>query len=387
MRVRSLPAILLSLHAFIAPALGGTKAEITLLRVPDGGFQPQAQVDAKGRIQLIYAKGDPQRCDVYYVHSDDGGKTFSAPMRVNDRPGSAIAIGTVRGAQMAVGREGRIHVAWMGASGAEPKGPGNAVPMLYARLNDAGDGFDPQRNLITAHPGLDGGGSVAADGEGNVYVAWGAIGEAKGEEARTVYLTRSRDDGKTFDAERSILPARTGVCACCGMRISTTGGGRVFVAYRAATASVYRDMTLLRSDDHGDVFRLVAKDPWRIGACVMSTSAMTPGPDGIALTAWEAEEQIHITRTSSDGSAPKPVAVPGPAGKRKHPSIAVNAQGQYLVAWAEGTGWNKGGAVAWQAFEADGAPIADASGRQDGLPAWSMPAAICTGEGRFAVLY
>ena len=35
--------------------------------------------------------------------------------------------------------------------------------MLYTRLNDTGDAFEPQRNVIQKRVGLDGGGSVAAD--------------------------------------------------------------------------------------------------------------------------------------------------------------------------------------------------------------------------------
>ena len=42
--------------------------------------------------------------------------------------------------------------------------------MLYTRLNDAGTAFEPQRDLIRMARGLDGGGAVAADGVGNVYV-------------------------------------------------------------------------------------------------------------------------------------------------------------------------------------------------------------------------
>ena len=42
--------------------------------------------------------------------------------------------------------------------------------------------FEPQRNLMQETFALDGGGSVAADAEGNVYVAWhgSAKGSAKG---------------------------------------------------------------------------------------------------------------------------------------------------------------------------------------------------------------
>ena len=48
--------------------------------------------------------------------------------------------------------------------------------MLYSRLNDPGTAFEPQRNLLHETGGLDGGGTLAADGAGNVWVAWHAMG-------------------------------------------------------------------------------------------------------------------------------------------------------------------------------------------------------------------
>jgi hypothetical protein len=54
-----------------------------------------------------------------------------------DIPGSAIAVGNIRGAQTSVERNGRVHVAWNGTA------PTGRLPMLYARLNDAGSAFEP----------------------------------------------------------------------------------------------------------------------------------------------------------------------------------------------------------------------------------------------------
>jgi hypothetical protein len=44
---------------------------------------------------------------------------------VNSQPESAIAAGTIRGAQLAIGKAGRVHVAWNGSQNAEPVGPLN----------------------------------------------------------------------------------------------------------------------------------------------------------------------------------------------------------------------------------------------------------------------
>jgi hypothetical protein len=54
--------------------------------------------------------------------------------------------------------------------------------------------------------------------------------------------------------------------------------------------------------------------------------------------------------------------------------------------WTEGTGWNKGGALAWQVFDKDGKPTAE-RGRTDGVPVWSMAAVFARPDGGFTVLY
>ena len=57
-----------------------------------------------------------------------------------------------------------------------------------------------------------------------------------------------------------------------------------------------------------------------------------------------------------------------------------------LLAWAEGTGWNKGGAVAWQVGTADNDGRLSGRGREV-LPVWSRPAAFARPDGSFVVVY
>ena len=359
---------------------------VRAIRVPNGGIQPQAAVDADGSIHLLYFKGEAMHGDVYYVRSKDGGESFSPPLRVNSQEGSVIATGTVRGAHMALGKGGRVHVAWMGSGKAEPKAAHKSSPMLYARLNDAGDAFEPQRNLIQKRPGLDGGGSVAADEQGNVYVAWHAPKDGEGEENRYVWVTRSTDDGQTFGPEVAANTAPTGVCPCCGMRIFAGEGG-VFILYRGATKMVNRDMHLLVSKDNAESFEDAKTHPWKIGKCVMSTAAFGSGADAV-VAAWETREQVYFTNFSANAAHASPEwAAAGEGRNRKHPSVAVAQDGRFLLAWTEETGWNKGGAVAWQVYGRDGRSREGESGKSDGLPAWGVPAAVALPNGSFRVLY
>src|SRR4051812_24048189 len=208
-----------ALVLFFVVALSATSpaATVTTLRTPDDGIEPQLAADSRGNLHLIYYKGDPKRGDVFYAHSIDAGVAFSPPIRANSQPDSALAIGTVRGATLAIGKADRVHVAWNGSDAATPKSPSHKPPMLYARLNDARDAFEPQRNVIAAHSGVDGGGAVAADAAGNVYVIWHAPLDPKSEKEadRRVWVARSPDDGKTFAPETDADAPSTGACGCC----------------------------------------------------------------------------------------------------------------------------------------------------------------------------
>src|SRR5579859_6487854 len=137
------------LFSFLACA-----GDVHLLRVPNGGIQPSVLVEPNGTWDVLYYGGDPKNGDLFFVRSADRGKTFSEPLRVNSQAGSALALGTIRGGQMALGANGRVHVAWNGSGIALPLGPLNpeagkaGSPMLYSRLNDKGTGFEPQRNVM-----------------------------------------------------------------------------------------------------------------------------------------------------------------------------------------------------------------------------------------------
>jgi hypothetical protein len=360
--------------------------QVELLRTPGSGVQPQTALDSHGVLHMIYFTGNAAAGDIEYVERAPDAKDFSKPIRVNSQPESALAVGTVRGPQMAVGPNGQVDVVWFGSSKATPKGPDDSTPLLFALLEASGTAFTPQRNLVRYAKGLDGGLSVAAGQKGEVYVVWHATGKTPGEANRRVYLARSTDNGRTFSREVPVSPAALGACGCCGMRAFVDRRGALFVLYRAAAEAIHRNMTLLVSTDHGRAFRSQEVSAWRLNACPMSTAYLGEGGRRV-LAAWEKAGEVYFdTINPATFKLSSSVAAPGQGNDRKHPAVAANSSGQVLLAWTEGTGWKRGGSLAWQLFNKSGQPLG-AVGHAPGVPVWGMPSVYTAPDGNFTIVY
>jgi hypothetical protein len=355
-------------------------ADITVqvLRTPERGIQPQAVVDGKGVLHLIYFKGDPGKGDLFYVQRKTGKDDFTEPIRVNSEAGSAIAVGSIRGGQLAIGKNQRVHVTWNDSKG---------KTIFYSRLNDDGTAFEKQRGLMRSSAIPDGGGSVAADSEGNVYLVWHGmkLDGPRGEAFRHVWCSRSSDEGKTLTAEEIIEQGPTGVCGCCACRAFADSKGTLYVLYRSATESVNRDMYLLTSTDKGKTFNSSVVHKWEVGTCPMSSEGFVEGPNGV-LAAWDTGGQVYLGKIDNSKIA-KPQAAPGGANERKHPALAVNSKGETLFAWTEGTAWQRGGTLVWQVLEKSGKPTLERGKVERGIPIWGLPAVVAHPDGNFTIIH
>ena len=388
-------AVVVGAGLFFAPVTSiKTPSGVTLVRVPSGGIQPEAAIDPRGVLHLVYFSGEARAGDLFYVRSTDYGETFSTPIRVNSQAGSSIATGTIRGGQLAIGRGGRVHVVWNGSDVAKPRGLINPAsgkaeaPFLYSRSNASGTAFEPQRDLTRHSYAIDGGGSIAADHEGYVYAAWHAIpvGGGTGEEQRRVWIARSSDDGATFGEEQPAWSEPTGACGCCGLRMFADSANTLYLLYRSATILTHRDIYMLESTDRGQSFRGSKVQPWEIGACPMTSMSITSATSE-AFGAWETAGQVYFGQIDRKGARIlTPIPAPGEATTRKHPRLAVNSRGDVLFVWTEGAAWSRGGSVAWQVFDSTGRPTAT-NGSSPGIPVWSFAAPIARPDGSFVVLF
>lgn len=375
-------AIAVSLTASHASSPQPSQPRVDIVSLPDAGIQPQAVVDARGTIHLIYFKGDPAGGDLFYVRREPRDAGFSTPLRVDSDSGSAIAAGSVRGGQIALGRNGWIHVAWNGSRPIDRNGV-TQTPMWYARLSPGGNAFAPQRAIGTQTKHLDGGGSVAADRSGRVYVVWHAAGIEEGEPHRRIYVAVSSDDGARFGPEKAFAN-EGGACGCCQLESLVDARGRLQILYRSAGGDVHRDAMWMTLGPNGAATP-VRLQPWELPACPMTTFAMAAAPDGI-VAAWETQQQIYSAVLDPDGRLISTVTSMAGRALRKHPSVAINAAGDRLIAWTEGTAWARGGTVAWELRDRSGVKQASRSNAGT-VPVWSLVSAIARRDGSFLILH
>jgi hypothetical protein len=339
------------------------------LSLPGGGVSPDVWCDS-ARLHLVYGRDEA----VYYTSSTDDGKTLTTPRLLNDSH-TAATVGRERGAKLAIGRNGLVHVVWLGPMGKR---------VFYTHDTHGGRFMQPQ-NLLPQGSDADGP-SVAADDRGRVYVVW--LRRVEGPDGRVsarIELTVSNDDGRSFSAPETIENRFSeDACPCCQTRALMGPDRAVTVAFRGAYRNL-RDIYLIRGEEDSQRFAVsqVSDDHWRIDACPMAgpfVQAWAGSPRRL-LTSWASDGEVYFAVSEDAGRSFGPRTAPSERNvkTREHPIALANPSGERLFAWVEGRG------VRWQRITADG--HVQSSGENTGLPANSRPTAFVDRSGGFVLVY
>lgn len=309
---------------------------VATVAVPNGGKPVVARPDKSGAIHLLYDTADGPR----YAKSSDGGHSFGTPVPVvADSPRTAGL--EYSGWDMAVGKNGRVHVA-MGTNAWKLKLPQEEWGFFHATLDPGATAFSPVRN-INKKPSE--GFSLAADDKGNVTACW---------LSDRLYANVSHDNGETFAPYAEIDP-RLDPCNCCTTSAAYGADGRLAVLYREETNDE-RDMHLVlwdQSKNKTTTTRL-GHTRWKIDACPMTYFAVEPVRGGY-LTVWPTKGQIGFARLNDQGRPSSPaldeIPTPGRSGMRTGVLALAASDGTTLVAW------KLEGRTGWQLYDPDGQPI------------------------------
>ena len=246
----------------VAPAVHANRARVYLSALPGDGVQPDIALGRDGRIHLAYLAGDKAGADVFYT-SGRSVSELANGIRVNSNAGCAVPGGTIRGAQLALGADDRPHVVWNGNGEAQPAPP---VP----------SGVDP----------------------------------ATVKHRSPMLYSRLEDAGKTFEPQRNLMTRSYMLDG--GGGVSADAQGNVYVGWhahlgRGPKGEQGRRVWLALSTDDGKTFS--AEDPVfgePEGACACCGLRFFAASDGVLYGAYRsAFETVHrdlyLLRSSDHG--------------------------------------------------------------------------------------
>lgn len=270
----------------------------------DGAKQPSAAVSRSGKVFVAFGAGSAVHC----ATSEDGGKTFAAPVKIADveglmlgmRRGPRVAAGEKTVCVTAIGKAGDL-LAWTSPDGKTWAGPN--------KVNDH-DG--------AAKEGLH---ALSASTGDELACAWLDL-RADGT---ALEIATSKDGGATWAKNVTAYRSPEGhICECCHPSVAFDAKGGVLLLFRNWLEGA-RDMYVVRSKD-GKTFGKAAKlgaGSWPLKTCPMAGGAVAALPDGNACAAWVRDQQVFLTTPKEPERA---------LGDGRQPWLAVGPSGPY-VAW------------------------------------------------------
>lgn len=330
--------------------------DIRVVPLPDGGIAPDVVMDDAGTLHLAYFDKD----NVYYMQSDDEGRSYSEPVRVNSLEGTAQA-GLFRGPDLDVSSRGRVHVVWY-SNAYQRKLPTHDWGVQYAWKGRTDSEFTETRNLN--HVPSDNY-SLAVDDD-RVSVVW---------TADSLYVQSSEDGGETFGRAESIAIADP--CECCATTAYYLKPGKLQILYREKAGNI-RDMHLLAQSNSDGAFARtrVSKTQWKIEACPMSGSSLTESTSGLSV-AWETKGNILLGYTDESGNLLETGEILVSANG-KYPVVLNTPGGATLVAWKQNS------TLMWNLYHA-GRSSVQVSGKTENVSP-HRPAGIVTSHGDFLLI-
>ena len=336
----------ISACAVVAAAFAGAcrqapepSAPVTL--AVEGRANAHVTLASEGRrIAAAWTATSEAAIDVYAAISDDGGAHFSAPVRVNDRPGDAAGNGEQP--PRVVVHDRSVTVVWVSKR--------DGVPGIRsAQSVDGGRTFSTTRTIsppdVTGARGWE---SATVSDDGMLHAAWldgrnagAGAGHAHGAMRQDIVHAMWRGSDPVVET-----PVADNVCFCCKTGV-VTHGRDVFVVWRHLFEGGVRDIAIARSSDGGRTFGApvrVSADGWKLDACPDDGPSVAVDDNGSLRVAWptllQDGSRPHMAifeSISHDGGAtfaPRTRVDASDAGA-SHPRIAVGAAGAYAIAWDE----------------------------------------------------
>lgn len=292
-----------------------------------------AAFDPRGRLWLAAV----ERSQLWLRHSQDLGKTWSAPLPVNPVPERIAADGENR-PKLAFGPRGEIYVSWTQLLD-EPF----AGHVRFARSLDDGKTFSTPITVNDDRAPISHRfESLAVDGRGHVWLVWldkrdqaAALRRGVPYPGAALYSALSEDGGASFSAARKLADHS---CECCRIALALDTDGVPVALWRHIFDGHIRDHALLRLDGVSLPLR-ASDDGWRLEGCPHHGPALSIAPDGVYHLAWftgaSGRAGLYYRRAIENGRRfTPPMPFGDPAAQPGRPQV-LSLGREVWLAWKE----------------------------------------------------
>jgi hypothetical protein len=280
------------------------------------GDPPTIAVAPGGEIYVGWTAGvkseKPSGTDLYVSASSDGGKSFAAPVKVNDDAEPAS-----HGMHsLATDKSGKIYVAWLDERNI--KAPARAENKIES---------SSEFRYVKAH-----------------HTPTPEVKKAEEKEVEPnseIFYSVSGDGAKTFSTNKKISGE---VCPCCKTSMITTGDGKAYVSWRQVLEGDFRHIAVASTADGGENFSvpsIVSDDRWQIAACPVSGASMVLAKGGALKIAWftagaAGKTGIYTAESTDGGKTFAARTLINEASTATSPSFLAGESGGFGVVWEAG---------------------------------------------------
>ncbi|HET9297127.1 MAG TPA: sialidase family protein [Candidatus Binatia bacterium] len=269
------------------------------------------------------------------AYSTDGGKSWSAPRRINDAV-EAVQ-GEENGPKIVFGPENRAYAVW---SIPGDKGDKTRANIRFA-MDEGKGGFTPAKTLnevkdAARFPILE------LSPDGNLLIAW-IDRRIDNPKPRQLYLMQLHPNGKELTKNYS---AGEGLCECCKLGVASADRGKtVYLVDRQVDDNQIRNHVLRKSMDRGKTFAapvVISDDGWQVPSCPHSGPSIGRDSRGWLHVTWftlgrtEREAGIYYSVSSDGGKSfqARRLVHANTAPEILYSTLAVGSDDTVYLAWS-----------------------------------------------------
>jgi hypothetical protein len=279
------------------------------------------KIDASGTIHAVFfeeSEAGSRRLDLFYIKSIDGGKTYSAPVRISTDE-SIHEFLAIFGLDLGFGPAGEIYVVWSAVNLSQDK-----TTAFFSSSKDQGKSFTPPKIISTGITNSDLC-NIAVDRNGNILVSF--IGSGNRIPAG-FYAVRSINGGQDFSLPVLVNSSDQFPGSDCPVVFDSKGAA--YAVYHDALATpITVNIAIARDGAHFNETRVLVRD---------SVHALFPHiaidkDDNIYVAYHHQEPNDLLVMKSTDGgrSFGQPVSISQGVEPLLFPYLVVDSVGNVNV--------------------------------------------------------